>query len=449
MNITFFGAVETVTGSQTLVETTSGTYLVDCGLFQGTESDTKRNRHPFGYDPKKLKAVFLTHSHIDHSGLLPRLVSEGFNGPIYATKATRELCQILLEDSASLQKSETKRWNDKNPKQSRRPLYTQEDVEKTLQLFRSCVFDEDIHLNGITFKFTPAGHILGAASLLLKDQKQSILFSGDYGRKDDILMFPPSPPTTDIDAIIVEGTYGDRLHPDDDVKEILREILKEIIREKSVLVIPAFAVARSQALMCLFYEIFEQDPKLEVPMMMSSPMIEKVTAIYEKFAGEYRLDQKNAKKVFNSPRFLKWKKESENINRRQGPMIIISASGMVTGGRVVHHLKALADDSKNIILISGYQGEETPGRKILDGEKRVYIDGQKIDIQAKIKNLSHLSAHGDRSDLAELIHYYPENVKVFLQHGEQKTLNNFKEYLQGLRPGQDVTVAEHAKTYSL
>lgn len=449
MNITFFGAVETVTGSQTLVETTSGSYLVDCGLFQGTESDTKRNRHPFGYDPKKIKAVFLTHSHIDHSGLLPKLVSEGFHGAIYATKATRELCQILLEDSASLQQSEVKRWNEKNPKQSRRPLYTQEDVDKTLQLFRSCTFDQDVHLNGLTFRFSAAGHILGAASLLLKDQKQSILFSGDYGRKDDVLMFPPNPPSAEIDAMVVEGTYGDRVHPDDDVKEILRDILKEIIREKSILVIPAFAVARSQALMCLFYEIFEQDHKLEVPLIMSSPMIEKVTAIYEKYAGEYRLDAKLAKKVFGSPRFLKWKKESENINRRPGPMIIISASGMVTGGRVVHHLKAFADDPKNIILISGYQGEDTPGRKILDGEKRVYIDGQKIDIKAKIKNLSHLSAHADRSDLTELIHTYPKDVKVFLQHGEQKTLQVFKEYLNELRPEQEVTLGEHAKTYTL
>lgn len=449
MRLTFLGASEGVTGSKTLVETNNSQYLVDCGLFQGPEDSFKKNHAPFDFNPKKLKAVFLTHSHIDHSGLLPRLVKEGFKGPIYVTAPTRDLCQILLIDSASLQQSETKRWNQKNPRANKKPLYSSEDVDKTIELMRACPWNQETHLDGVTFEFSRAGHILGAASLTLKDRQHRVLFSGDYGRRDDVLMFPPEPPTGEYDAIILEGTYGDRTHPDESGEDILVECLKEIIENKATLIIPAFAVARTQALMLMFYEIFKRHSKLEVPLIVSSPMAEKVTATYEKYAGEYRLDKKQASKVFHMGRYLKWKRESENINRRQGPMVIISASGMVTGGRIVHHLKAFAEESKNIILISGYQAPETPGRQILDGEKRVYIEGQKIDIKAKVKNLSHLSAHGDRSDLAELIHYYPESARIFLQHGELETLKAFKDYLLGLRPQQEVIIPKFGESWSI
>lgn len=452
MKLTFLGATQEVTGSQTLVEIKNNLYLIDCGLCQDKKQSVQKNKRQFSFSPNELKAVFLTHSHIDHSGLLPKLVKEGFQGPIFVTPATYDLCEVLLTDSAELQELEVKKWNKKYPKSATSPLYNFKDVQQTLSQMKICPFDEKQSLKDIEFRFNYAGHILGAASLSFFTSSGNLFFSGDIGRQNDVLMYPPNIKLLQKEsyqAIVIEGTYGDKNHPQDSVQNFMIDLLKEIIKKQSIVVIPSFAVARTQALLCLFYEIFEQQKDLKVPLIVSSPMAEKACQLYEKHSDQTKIDARKAKEIYSMPRYLRWKRESENINRRKGPMILISASGMLTGGRIVHHLKAFAEDSNNIILITGFQAQETPGREVIEGKKRIYIEGRKIDINAQVRVLENLSAHADQQDLFQYIRSFKNRPPVFLQHGEKEVLLNFQECLKKDSHLENVIIPREGEQWSV
>ncbi|MBI2077738.1 MAG: MBL fold metallo-hydrolase [Euryarchaeota archaeon] len=417
----FLGATGTVTGSRTLLRAGNKAWLVDCGLFQGFKQLRLRNWEPFPVDPKTLSGVVFTHAHIDHTGYLPRLVREGFRGPVYCTPATADLAGILLRDSAYLMEEDARFANKHGFSKHRpaRPLYNVQEADEALRLLQPVPWDRNVELgSGASFRFLPAGHILGAAIVEWDVAGRRIVFTGDLGRPHDPLMRPPVPlPRTDF--LVLEATYGNRLHDPRDPRETLAEAMRATLERDGVVLVPAFAVARAQVLLHLLVEMRKRRMIPKVPVVLNSPMASAVTELYHKYRHEHRLTDEECDAMCSLPRYVRSEAESKALNDEEGPMVIVSASGMATGGRVLHHLKRLAPDPKNTILFVGYQAGGTRGASMLNGEPSVKIHGTYVPVRAQVRVVDNLSAHADWKELVAWFRSAPQAPRTtWLNHGE-------------------------------
>lgn len=419
--LTFLGATGTVTGSKYLVEAFGTRILVDCGLFQGRKPLRERNRRPLPLDVSTIDAVVLTHAHLDHSGYLPVLAKHGFSGPVYCTSGTRALCGILLPDSGHLQEEDARYANKKRFSKHRPalPLYTQDEAERTLALLRVVAAGESMALSeNVTLRFRPVGHILGAASVELAIGDTRLVFSGDVGRPHDPVMKAPAP-LVRANHFVVESTYGDRLHPDTDVKGALAGVLTATIERSGVVLIPSFAVGRAQTLLHLIERLRrEGHVASDVPVYLNSPMAINATDIYCAHQDEHRLTPDECRAMCGVATYVNSVEDSKALNDRRGPMIIISASGMATGGRILHHLKAFAGDRRNTILFAGYQAAGTRGAALVGGAREVRIHGQQHKVRAEVTQLSGLSAHADYQELIAWLKPADAPSRCFITHGD-------------------------------
>ncbi|HQN66008.1 MAG TPA: MBL fold metallo-hydrolase [Methylophilus sp.] len=422
MQLQFLGATGTVTGSKYLLQSDSKNILVDCGLFQGFKQLRLRNWRPMPFNPKDIDAVLLTHAHIDHSGYLPLLVKHGFKGPIYCTSGTKELCEILLLDSAKLQEEEAEYSNKYSFSKHKPalPLYTRDDAERSLQQFHVVDFYKEKSLGGkLRFHLLPAGHILGAAMVYVNNEETSILFSGDIGRPHDLVMRAPST-VKNADYLVVESTYGNRTHDPSDPLDKIEGIINRTIQRGGKVVIPTFAVGRAQTLLYCIHLLKKRHliPS-DLPVYLNSPMAEEATAIFDNHPGEYRLTPEQSEAMCRTAHIVTSVEESKNLNTRKGPMIILAGSGMATGGRVVHHLKEVAPDARNTILFSGFQAGGTRGAAMLDGAREIKIHGEYIPVRAEIAIIDNLSAHADANEIIDWLgHFQNPPKQTFIVHGE-------------------------------
>ncbi len=430
MQLTFLGATGTVTGSKYLLKAADKKVLVDCGLFQGYKELRLRNWSQFPVDPKTIEAIILTHAHVDHTGYIPLLVKNGFKGKIFSTPATKDLCSILLPDSGFLQEEEARITNKfrSSKHETALPLYTEKDAITSLKHFETVDFHEYFKV-AKTFKayFHHAGHILGAACVQMQHQATKILFSGDLGRPHDPVMRAPDF-ITQTDYLVLESTYGNRLHEHEDAQEKLGHIIRETVKRGGTLIIPAFAVGRAQSILYYLYQLRSADKIPHVPIFLDSPMATDATHIFERYGKEHRLDKSVCAKVCALPTYVKTFEESSALDEMDMPAIIISASGMASGGRVLHHLKARISDYRNTILFTGYQAGGTRGERMMSGEGQVKIYGEMITIKAQIESLSDLSAHADYEEILEwLSHFEAPPLKTFLTHGAPESAMSLRQ----------------------
>lgn len=451
MNITFLGATGTVTGSKYLITTGEQRVLVDCGLFQGLKQLRLKNWKPLPIDPASIDAVVLTHAHIDHTGYLPLLVKNGFSGNIYCSRATMDLCQILLPDSAHLQEEEARYANKRgfskhNPAL---PLYTQEDADRALEMLVPVEFEEDVQVTkGVSARFSPAGHILGASMIMLRDAERSILFSGDLGRPNDPLMLPPAL-IKQADYLVLESTYGDRLHDNIDPEIKLAEIINRTYQRGGIIVVPVFAVGRAQELLYFIQSLKTKRLIPDVPVYLNSPMAVDATEIFMRHSDKHKLSKAECKHLANSARMVNSVEESRSLNEIHHPVIILSASGMASGGRVVHHIKAFGPDPRNTILFAGYQAAGTRGAAMLGGAESVKIHGEYVPINAEVDFISNLSAHADCSEMLDwLRHFEQAPIRTFLTHGEPVAADALRHQIEE-KLGWDVVVPEYLETIEL
>lgn len=421
MQLTFLGGAGTVTGSKTLVSAGGRNVLVDCGLFQGLKQLRLKNREPLPVDPASIEAVILTHAHIDHSGYLPLLARNGFAGKVYCSQATLDLCAILLPDSGHLQEEEAEYANRAGFSKHKPalPLYTQQDAERCLSLFKPVAFNADVGIGtGMVLRFRPAGHILGAAIVELQVAGRRLVFSGDLGRPHDPVMRAPEA-IRHADYLVVESTYGDRRHDPGDPRIRLGEIISRTAARGGVVIVPTFAVGRAQELMYYIHALKTSHAIPDVPVYLNSPMAVNATRIFRDHAAEHRLSPGLCDAVFSGIRVVNSVEESIRLNTMNGPMIILAASGMATGGRVVHHLKAFAPHPENTILFAGFQAAGTRGATMLAGAESVKIHGQYVPVRAEVEILSNLSAHADSEEImAWLDHFDAPPIQTFVTHGE-------------------------------
>jgi metallo-beta-lactamase family protein len=433
MHITFLGGVGTVTGSKYLLEHGGRRLLVDCGLFQGLKNLRVKNWDEFPVDPATIHAVVLTHAHIDHSGFLPRLAKLGFRGKVHCTAATQDLCGLLLPDSGHLQEEEADYLN-RHGIGKHHPalaLYTEKEARRALEHFHPHGYSEPFEpISGVRVGFSPAGHILGAASVAVRWDGGSILFSGDLGRSDDFLMRPPAAPEA-ADYVVIESTYGDRLHEKADVLAQLAEVVSRTAARGGSVVVPAFAVGRAQALLYLLSQLKKTHRIPAVPVFLDSPMAADVTGIYHRHRTEHRLDEHQCHDMCHAARIVNTVEESKRLSMQRFPSVIVSASGMATGGRVVHHLKAYAPDPRNTILFAGYQAAGTRGAALVGGARSVKIHGQYVEVRAEVVNLGSFSAHADRGELLEWIGRLPRAPRrVFATHGEPVAADSLRQAIE-------------------
>lgn len=420
MKLTSFGGAAGVTGSKHLLEAGGKRLLIDCGMFQGEKAGRLRNWEPPPFDPRSLDAVLLTHGHLDHCGYLPRLVAAGFRGPIYTTRAGREVARVILLDSARLQEEDAEQanregWSKHHPAL---PLYDTAGVERTLHQFRSAEYGRPIRFGPVEATFHYAGHILGAAGIRVDDGHGRAWFSGDIGRLDDWVMFPPRPPDA-VDAVVMESTYGDRNHPPGDPEDHLAAVVSGIIERQAVLLVPAFALGRAQTLLVLLDRLLRRRPELEIPIYLSSPMAAAVSDLYRNYPDEHRLSPEDLDAVFARVRIVEHAERARRLERKQGPFVIVAGSGMLTGGRILGHLLAHGSDPANCVLLTGYQAPGTRGRALLDGERELKIQGRLFEVRAGVEVLQGLSAHADRDELRQWLAAAPAPPRqVWLVHGE-------------------------------
>mgnify|MGYP001176578228 CR=1 FL=1 len=451
MELSFLGAAGTVTGSRYLVTTPQRTVLVDCGLFQGLKQLRLRNWARFPVPPSTIDAVVLTHAHLDHSGYLPVLVRDGFEGPIYCTAATADLCRILLPDSGRIHEEDAAYANRKGFSKHRPalPLYTAEDAERALGRFVPVPHDVVHDLGGgLAFRYLTAGHILGACMVELRGPDTSILFSGDIGRPHDPILPPPTPPP-DADHLVVESTYGDRVHDRTDPADVLAEAIARTTARGGIVIIPAFAVGRTQTVLYHINRLRAAGRIPEVPVFLDSPMAANATRLLHAHLGEHRLTPAQCVAVCSTAKIVNSVEESKELSRRTEPAVIISASGMATGGRVLHHLKAFAPDPRNTILLTGYQAAGTRGASIAAGADSVKIHGEYVPVRAEVVMIHGLSAHADRDEiLAWLASVRTPPRRVFVTHGEPVPADALRHSIEE-RFGWEVTVPEHLQRVAL
>ncbi len=427
-SITFHGAAGTVTGSRHLLEFNGRRVLIDCGLFQGPRAIRDRNWEPFPVDPHLIDAVVLTHAHTDHIGYLPRLVAQGFRGEVYCTRGTAALCWISLPDGGRLQEEEA-RFRNKHGKTRHNPalpLYTEDDAYAALKRLHSLRYRDWKTLPGkAQFRFLPAGHIMGAAFVeLYFESGERILMGGDLGRYNAPIIHDPEP-VDFAEYLVIESTYGNRLHPAGDAKEALYKILTRVKAENRILIVPSFAIGRTQELLWNLHLLDEEGRLPRMPIYVDSPMANAATLLYleneEDHDDEMRIDLAEGRSPFRADlvHLVRDRNQSKRLNHEPGPFMVIAGSGMCTGGRVLHHLKSHIDRPEATVLFTGFQAEGTLGRKILDGASRVRILGFEQDVRAEIERLEMLSAHADYSEMLRWLSGFKEPPKrTFIVHGE-------------------------------
>ncbi|MBG9390204.1 MBL fold metallo-hydrolase RNA specificity domain-containing protein [Caenimonas aquaedulcis] len=433
MKLQFLGATDTVTGSKYLVEHRGRRLLVDCGLFQGYKPLRLRNWEPLPVPPADIDAVILTHAHIDHSGYVPLLVKNGFRGQVHCSPATFDLCKILLPDSGWLQEEEAEFAN--RYKLSKHapalPLYTRADAQACLASFRPQPMSRawDV-LPGLGASMERSGHMAGSSFVKLQGGDRSILFSGDIGRPDDPVLKPPVE-MRGADYLVVESTYGDREHPKVDHFLHLGEVIRRTAARGGVVVIPAFAVGRAQSLLYCIQQLKARGSIPDVPVFLNSPMAANAMEAYWKHGDELRLTPEQCRAVADTAHIVQTPQESERLNGRKGPMVIIAASGMATGGRVVHHIKAFAPDKRNTLLFAGYQAGGTRGASIVGGAHTVRIHGIDVPIRAEVVQLDDLSAHADAGEILDwLRHFDAAPRKTFITHGEPAAADAMRQRIE-------------------
>ncbi len=458
--ITFLGATGTVTGSKYLVEANGRRLLVDCGLFQGNKELRLRNWERLPIEPETIDGVVLTHAHIDHTGYLPRLVRDGFRGPVYANAATRDLCNILLPDSAHLQEEDAEYAGQKgfSKHAAPLPLYTVEEAQAALGRLsvipRATAFAIGPEFSVLGYD---AGHILGSASLELtimeKGRSVTVVFSGDIGRYDQpILKNPQTPPRADY--LLCESTYGDRDHPGGDPHDALAEIINRVAKRGGAIVIPSFAVGRTQTLLYVLRQLEEWQRIPRLPLYVDSPMAISATELYLEHREDHDLefsreesegDPLNTHEVH----MTRTPEESKQINKMTSPCLIISASGMATGGRVLHHLERRLPDSRNAVILPGFQAEGTRGRALSEGARTIKIHGQQVPVMAEIFTLHQFSAHAGQSELLRwLSGFQAPPRQTFLVHGEPPAAQSLRGLIQQ-KFGWRVTLPAYCQSFEL
>lgn len=447
----FLGAADTVTGSRYLIRSQGHRILIECGLFQGYKHLRDRNRVPFQISPANVDAVVITHAHLDHSGYIPALVRDGFHGPVYATPGTTELCTLLLPDSGYLQEEEA-RYADHRASSTHHPpvpLYTAADAVRSLDNFKIRDFDSTFPLpGGIEATFLPAGHILGAAQVHLKLAGRSIHFTGDLGRADDPLMYPPRA-LEPVNVLVTEATYGNRTHPLDNPEAELGDIITRVAKRHGVIMIAAFAVGRAETVLLHLSRLLAKHAIPSIPVYLNSPMAIDASDMYQRHREEHRLKEREFRAMYKVATPVRSPDESKLLNLRGGPMIIISASGMLTGGRILHHLAAYGPDRRNAIILSGYQAGGTRGASLAAGEKHLRIYGQDIKIEAEVIQMEGLSAHADSNELIQWMKTAPTApTMTYITHGEPDASDTLRARIKR-QLGWRARVPEHLETISL
>jgi metallo-beta-lactamase family protein len=470
MRITFYGAAQEVTGSMYLLEINGQRVLLECGMFQGHRADTyERNLH-FPFDPAEIDALILSHAHIDHSGNIPNLVKQGFKGHIWCTGATNNLCAYMLLDSAHIQESDVAYVNKKAQQRGEppvEPLYTREDAQAALGQFISLGLHRTMTIaDGVELTFYNAGHILGSAFVVLDLQENSgsasrgkrrrLVFSGDVGREEaPILKTPEKLDSADI--VIVESTYGDRLHGSyEESRRELCETVRDTVRRRGKVVIPAFAVGRTQEIVYALNELEAEGDIPEVPVFVDSPLAVNATEVFRMHPEEWDeevqafLVEEKRKNPFDSPQieYVREARRSKQLNYLTQPAVIISASGMAENGRILHHLKHNIEDPDSTILIVGFQAQNTLGRRLKDGEHVVRIFGEEHRVRARVATIDGFSAHADQAELLGWMRHFDRNTldRVFVVHGEQASSFTFAEKLRG-EDIRDLVVPEHGQSF--
>lgn len=446
MKLEFVGAAQEVTGSKHLLHVNGKKILLDCGMYQGKRKIAKEKNMNFPFDPKEIDAVILSHAHIDHSGLLPLLVKDGFKGPIYSTHATRDLCNCMLADSAYIQERDAEYYNEKKLKKGEEPiepLYTLEDAQQALNQFHGVGYDRTFVVeNALAACFYDAGHILGSALVHLiihdkeTDKRITIGFTGDLGRKNIPLLRDPRI-IPESEYFITECTYGDRLHESvSDADNQLIEFVNKTYKKGGKLIIPAFSVGRTQEVVYRLNVAVKNEKIPDLPIFVDSPLSGNVTEVFanhpecfDKATYKEFIDNRLNPFGFGRLKYISKVEDSKALNHYQGPCIIISASGMCEFGRILHHLKNNIEDPKNSVLIVGYQAEHTLGRRIVEKAKIVKIFGEEYRLRADVHCINAFSAHADRSDLLDYIGRVDGVKKIFLVHGEKDQGFKFKEVL--------------------
>ncbi len=424
VSITFLGGADTVTGSKYLVRHGEHSLLVDCGLFQGYKQLRLRNRTPLPVAPNHINAVVLTHAHLDHSGYLPLLAKEGFSGTVYASPGTQSLCKILLPDSGHIQEEDAAFANRHgfSKHAPALPLYTRQDALDCLPFIKATKMGSTFQpIPGWRVTLSSAGHILGACSLLLAVAGRRILFSGDLGRPDDSIMFPPDPAPA-ADTVLIESTYGDRQHPADNLLAELAPALHRVAARGGVAVVPVFAVGRAQALLHAIAQLKASgEIPHALPVFLDSPMAVHTTHLFESHMGEHRLNAREAHALSHGATMVNSTDESKALSNRHGPMVILSASGMATGGRILHHIAQHAGNHRNMIILTGYQAPGTRGATLASGEKSLRIHGRDVAVNAEIVQLESASAHADSGQLMQWLRTMPNAPdQVYVVHGEMQ-----------------------------
>ncbi|UXA16529.1 MBL fold metallo-hydrolase RNA specificity domain-containing protein [Mycobacterium sp. SMC-4] len=445
------GAANTVTGSKHLLEGDGRRILVDCGLFQGVKNLRELNWAPLAVDPADIDAVVVTHAHLDHTGYLPRLVRDGFSGPILCTRATAAVTDIILRDSAAIQERDADFLNRHRATKHHPalPLYDSDDARRALELFVTHPFGRAADLpGGATVTFRRAGHILGAATVDLQWHGRRVVFTGDLGRYDDPVMLDPEP-VPSADYLVVESTYGDRLHEHVDPVEALAETVNATVSRGGTLVIPAFAVGRAQALLYYLWRLHSAGRLPKIPIYLDSPMAINASNLLGAHPHDHRLPPQVYQDMCALATYTREPDESKQISASREPKVVISASGMATGGRILHHLKAFAPDPRNTIMVTGYQAPGTRGRSIAAGERYVKIHGEWIPINAQVANLAMLSAHADADELMRWAGGFVSAPRqVFVVHGEPQAADTLRRRLDR-EFGWQATVPRQNQLFSL
>ena len=433
MKIQFLGGAGTVTGSKTLIESNGIRVLIDCGQFQGIKPLRELNWEPLPILPSTIDFVLLTHGHLDHCGWLPRLVNQGFEGKIYCTSPTKDIAKLILFDSAKIQEEEANQANEGkySKHEIAEPLYTVDQVEKVIPLFRVVKPNEEIALDAeISAVFTNAGHILGACSIQLNLEGKTLVFSGDIGRDDDALMFPPTQPKK-ADYIFLESTYGNRIHPDEDAKLLLENYINATFSRGGTVIIPSFAVERAQTIMYLLWQLKEEGKIPNIPYIIDTPMGISMLQIFENNKQWHKLSSEDCEAMCQLFSMISDYQETINAIYDKRPKVVIAASGMITGGRVLSYLERYIGLPETTVVIVGYQAEGTRGRKLLEGAKDIKIRGKYYDIKATIVDIEGLSAHGDQNDLLNWLSSLENKPKkVFLVHGENQPADELRIKIQ-------------------
>lgn len=445
VSINFLGAAGTVTGSKYLVQSDTGQILVDCGLFQGLKQLRLRNWAPVPINLEALDGVVLTHAHLDHSGYLPSLVKSGYNGPIFCSPATYDVCKILLPDSGHIQEMDAEFANRHgfSKHAPALPLYTLEDAETALEQFQTVQFDAVRKLpGGAELTLKRAGHILGAAIVELKIDGRKIVFSGDLGRSSDPMMPDPAK-VDDADYLIVESTYGDRRHDHVDPEAVLEKIINETVARGGTVVIPAFAVGRAQSLLFHLERLKSSGRIGDVPIFLDSPMAINASELLCKHPTDHKLTEEHCKRACDIAKYVREVEESKALTISRMPKVIISASGMATGGRVLHHLKQYAPNRINSILFCGFQAAGTRGAAMVAGTESIKIHGDYVPVRAQVENLAMLSAHADADEILTWLRGFKRAPKTtFVTHGEPVAADTLRRRIQE-ELGWNCVVPEH------